>query len=586
MEQRVGGRIVLSPRPLARRAAALPAALLGHCPGRVRLERLLPLGSMLDEMRGAGDGARVDELLALSELLSRLRSQPAPAPVVAAAQVVATRRADAGAAGILLPARVDAELGEPVRAQLLAAGLGDYVDAASTLRLFLGDPANASLVPAAVNALASEVGALYHLPLPLRSSAEFHDVFPDAGDAECAYASALAGSRAWLARAVDDYFVNGGETAWVLRIPERSGAAGFLSLDDRAVHPATADRSALRGVAAALAVPSIAVLALPDLERLQIPANLAEPPAFRPQNPAPTFLPLSSPAEPTSSAPVTAPSPAAPEPLAAVLAAVLPLLEKHRPDVQLLLSLPLAHSSQTDFPALDPDALSAIAGVKQHPGGRALRHVQLLFPYLRAPGSALHSAVGAIAGLQAYVARRTGPWGSIAARPLVTDATPYPHVEQPDAVRLREDPGVGVLLRRRGLVSVDDERLVVPALHPDDYAGALEPRRFDGFRSAEVMRFLGFLRRQLRALGEVLLFEVDHRDARLRILLDRFFRQLHARGALRGALPEQAYALTERRAPDGVLAVDISIAPSFPIDRLRLTFADADGGWGLEVAGE
>jgi hypothetical protein len=121
MELLAGARIALTPRPVERRIAALEAAMLGHCPGRVRLDRLLQLRAALADMRAVGYGKTVDNLL------------------------------------------------------LLGAS-----------------------------------SELYNLPIPLQSSAEFHDIFPDALTATTEYASLLAGNRAWLAWAVDDFFANGG----------------------------------------------------------------------------------------------------------------------------------------------------------------------------------------------------------------------------------------------------------------------------------------------------------------------------------------------------------------------------------------
>ena len=65
--------------------------------------------------------------------------------------------------------------------------------------------------------------------------------------------------------------------------------------------------------------------------------------------------------------------------------------------------------------------------------------------------------------------------------------------------------------------------------------------------------------------------------------------ELHARGALRGARPEDAFRVVQHPAPEGVLRFDLEIAPAFPIDRIRLTFVhDRDTGGGtpsLEVTG-
>jgi len=501
MERLVGSRIVLTPRPFPRRETALEVAMLGHCPGRARLERLLAMTGALNDMRTAGFGATVDRLLA-----------------------------------------------------------GERAD-------------------------------LFDVPIPLRSSAEFHDIFPDTARTDTDYGSVIAGKRAWLAQAVDDFFANGGDLLWTVRIDETDidgdgGRSAFLPLPDSRLY----DADSLRGLDVALAIPSLGLLALPDLERLQIPANLPDIARVRLENPAPAFHPCSHDLDddhrerrhshelPTASAPLG---------FDALLAAILGPMTRHRPDVQCLLTLPLAYAADRGAPALDPNArrMLSTARSSNERGGHLLRHVQFLFPYLRGPRFSLRSPVGVVAGLQARTARQVGPWRSIAARAMATDALPWPRLSQAAAVALRNEPGIGVLRARDGRVSLDDERLVVPALPPSDYVGRPDAARLDGFRSGEIMRFLGFLRRQLRSLGEVLVFDTDPDDPRPRMLLHSFFRALHARGALRGALPEDAFRITASQPQEGALLFEIEIAPAFPIDSLHLTFANRDGNWRAEVSG-
>jgi len=225
--------------------------------------------------------------------------------------------------------------------------------------------------------------------------------------------------------------------------------------------------------------------------------------------------------------------------------------------------------------------------------GAGLKRIQLLFPYLRAPrpsvadrglapwapGADLTSPVGLVAGRQALVSRRDGVWRSIAGQALATAAVPYPPSEGRLALRLRERPGVGVLVQRQGRVELEDERLAVPALHVDDYADARDPSRFDGYRSGEIARFIGWLLRRLRRLGETLVFDLDPRDPRPRLLLEELFRHLHRAGALRGKVPEESFRIRPGQRPGNAIAYDIEIAPAFPIDRLRLTFANTDGEW-------
>lgn len=133
---------------------------------------------------------------------------------------------------------------------------------------------------------------------------------------------------------------------------------------------------------------------------------------------------------------------------------------------------------------------------------------------------------------------------------------------------------------------LDDERLVVPALHPDDYAHSRLHSRFDAFRSAEVMRFLGYLRRQLQQLGERLVFKTDYRDPTPRLALENFLGQLHRLGALRGKLPEDAFRVKQLQVQEGAAVFEIMLAPALPIDHIRLTFTNRHGEWQGELQDE
>ncbi len=434
---------------------------------------------------------------------------------------------------------------------------------------------------------AGERAGLHHVPLPLCAAAEFHDIFPDAARAPSDYVSILAGDRAWLAQAVDDFFANGGEKLWVIRLPEQgpSPHEHFLASDGSRLH----DQDGLRGLDVVLSIPSIGLVAFPDLERLQIPARLPDIPRVRLENPVPRFLPCGSELDDDHrerrhphELPVTHP----PLALERVLAGIVGPIARHRPDMQCLMTLPLAYSDTLDVPVLDPSARALLSGLRRRSDrdGQVLRHLQCLFPYLRGPRHRLCSAVGIVAGLQSQVAATSGPWRSMAARAMVTDALPWPRIGQATLVGLREDPGVALLRVRNGRVSVDDERLLVPALPQSDLAGR-ELARFNGYRSGELMRFLGFLKRRLQALGEQLVFDSDPDDPRPQRLLQDFLRSLHARGALRGALPQEAFRVTRRPASEGVLLFEIEIAPAFPIDRLSLTFINRGAGWHLEGPG-
>ena len=207
----------------------------------------------------------------------------------------------------------------------------------------------------------------------------------------------------------------------------------------------------------------------------------------------------------------------------------------------------------------------------------------MLFPYLRSPRYALRSTVGAVAGVIASSARRRGIWRSVAGIPLVTDGRPYPLLSMTQGIALRENPGIGVVQRRARQVLLDDERLAVPALQRNDYRPGVYGERLDDLRAGEVVRFIGFLVRQLKVLGESLIFNIGFDDPRPRLLLEKFFMGLYRQGALRGSLPEHAFSIRRAAVQEAVIAYDIEIAPAYPIDRIVLTFVNRNGQWLSEL---
>lgn len=488
----LGARVQLNPRPARQFRAALEVAMLGHCPGRVRIARLLQHTDLLNEIRQLGYNSRIDALHENSN------------------------------------------------------------------------------------------DTLTHLPVPLNSVAEFDDIFPDARTAGTQYRSVLAGDRAWLPQAVEDFFSNGGEKLWIIAVPEEAGIEAFLP-DERIPLYNTEE---LRGISILLILNRVGLFALPDLERLQIPAQLPDIPRMRLLNPSPEFVPCSANVdddhrERRNSTDIHNAS--EPVPTLSVLQKVLPLLEKNRSDMQCLWTLPLEYSKTLDSPNVNQTELQAIETAATKIGGHRLRQVQFLFPYLRSARRQLVTPVGLIAGIASSTARGKGIWRSIAGLPLITDGRPYPKLELAHVVALRNTPGVGVIQSRNGRVSLDDERLVVPALYKNDYVPGDSSERIEGFRSGEVVRFMGYLKRELQALGENLIFNVGTDDPRPRLVLEKFFLDLYRAGALRGSLPEKAFRIRQIRGQESVLAFEIEVAPTFPIDRLVLTFVNRDSEWVTEM---
>lgn len=421
---------------------------------------------------------------------------------------------------------------------------------------------------------------LFHLPVPIRSSQQLRKLFAGVDSGATSYTSELAGAGAWLPRAVDDFFANGGEKLWIVRVPESGGSAEFGLGGEQSLR----DLAGLRGVGVALAVDEIGLVALPDLERLLVPADLQDPDADELLREDPVFVPCGHATE--AGPPPQVPVAAAPPPgMLLVLRNLLHVLQKLRPDVTCLYTLPLSLQEVRDSLGPDSEALSAIAQVRDSAEGPALRRLQLLFPYLRGVDGHIHSAVGVVAGKQAAVAERHGPWRSIAGQRLDSAARPFPALTRQQEMKLREEPGLSILTVQDGRTLLTDERLCVPALHPGDYNNtALQRRALAGYRSAEISRFIGYLLRQLRDLGDAMIFQVDPRDPRPGILLNAYFDRLYRRGALRGARATDAYQVRRMPAGDSVMRFDIEIAPAFPIDHVRLAFSQDGERWQARTA--
>lgn len=431
--------------------------------------------------------------------------------------------------------------------------------------------------------------ALYRLPLPIVSLGQFRVLFPFAFDTPTEYVSVLAGNRAWLPAALQDFFEASTSLGreqlklWVIRVPEEEGAEAFLPLGGADLR----DPATLGAFERALLPRRAALIVLPDLERLQVPANMPDVPRLRLENPRPVFLPCGvelddAYRERRSAEEMALAHPPEPLPGAAVVAPIARTLARLRPDMLCLLAVPLAVAPEGELPVPAPGFLSYVGelaartiddGVAAAESATALRHLQLLYPYLRTAERPLSSPSGLIAGMQALVAQRHGPWRSIGERPLPARSLPWPALSQNEATALREAPGVTVLLRRNGENVVDDERLCMPCL-PLVALRLLsaERRRQEHWSSAEVMRFMGWLQRELRSLGERLVFDADARDPRPELALRAFFNRLHAQGALRGARPEDAFRLARRSEGESTLIFDIEIAPAYPLDLIRITF--------------
>ena len=71
-------------------------------------------------------------------------------------------------------------------------------------------------------------------------------------------------------------FANGGEKLWMVQIPEEAGLNGFLPERKLTIY----DTDTLYGVYTLMVLNGVGLIALPDLERIQLEQNLPDIPWF------------------------------------------------------------------------------------------------------------------------------------------------------------------------------------------------------------------------------------------------------------------------------------------------------------------
>jgi hypothetical protein len=418
---------------------------------------------------------------------------------------------------------------------------------------------------------------LYALALPIHSLAQLQLLFPqmqlaDATDPEQA--------RHWLPWAVQDYFAAGsgrgdGRLCWVIRVPEAEASDDVeAALDAFDARPAAVrhESAGWGPVELACSVENAGLLCMPDFERLLLPGRPADVARKRLPNASIEFHPCSRNLDDDHrERRYSEEMPPAPKDLRAVqrIRRIAGRLQAWRPDLQWLLALDADAENGQALPRPRPDLLAWLNGADAQ-ANPALAQVQFLFPMVYGIRRPLSSPGGLVCGHVVHRTSRDGVWRSVAGTPLSERLRPWPELDRTQRARLREAPGLGVLYRFGAFLQLDDERLVAPAFC--DHAGT-------ACRSGELVRFVGWLRRSLRRLGEEMVFTLDGRDPVVANMLDAFLNGLHRKGALRGVSPQDAFRITRLSNLPELIEYRIEIAPSFPVDALVVTFShqrDAD----------
>ena len=411
---------------------------------------------------------------------------------------------------------------------------------------------------------------LYNLPIPIYSLAEFLQLFSQEKSAAqenpaTLYRSRLAGSQLWLPAAVEDFFRYSGshvfKKLWVINVDQALAQQAFLPDEQNTTMDLRPDNAFIR----ALGLPRVGLMVMPDLERLQIPAHIEGVPHLRIANPVPQFLPCSTNLEDgvrerRNSEEMQ--QPPAPRNFGELMRQMLAAISRFRPDLRMLISLPLDRELLGELPQESRSALADINTLQKSQFAESLHRVQIIYPYVRDHRYRLMSASGLLAGKMAETVASKGAWRSVAGTPLAGSYEPFPRLSQQHIEVLRNDKSIGVLRSRLQKTELDDERL----------SGGVFGDQTEHARSGEISRFLGWLYRELEHMGHQLLFNVDPADPKPLIVLQDFFNRLHQLGALRGKTAEQAFSIQRLLSENdpSILIFIIDIAPAFPIDTIRL----------------
>lgn len=425
-----------------------------------------------------------------------------------------------------------------------------------------------------------EHDGLYDLPLPIRSLAQFQRLFPRAvadspvflsNEADVSDPSKQETVDDWMPWAVRDFFAAGpgqpdDRICWVIRVRKAGEEDEFDSIDLFDVNPSAVQHlpESWNAVELACSIESVGILVMPDFEKLLVPKNVFEAIEEQQAIPAPAFAPCSkSPAGGLNEGtrPSEMPDYEQRPDAGNRIRRIARRLQSWRPDMQWLLSLAPGIENGIALPG----PASAITTWLETEAGQLpeLAHVQFLFPLVYGDDRPLGSASGLMAGHIVHKTRSEGVWRSVAGMPLATHLSLWPEVGRKDRTSLRDGLGIGVLHATENDIRLDDERLAVNGFC--DQIGT-------ACKSGELMRFIGWLRRSLRDLGEDMIFQLDGRDPAVRNMLDAFFAELHRKGALRGAQTEDSYRLTNLSNMPNMILYRIEIAPSFPVDRFVVTF--------------
>lgn len=412
-----------------------------------------------------------------------------------------------------------------------------------------------------------------------------------------------------LSGAVRDFFRQGGRRCWVVSCgpaaPPPADEAGALAALDKllpgSLHPAEpSSRETWRGIGHLFGLPDVSIVCVPDLPFVLGLPTVADPPLPPEPVPVPQFLECSSPPpEPPTGA--LRKGPKAPrvgdvemERWREAAHRGVSFLKRYRPDVELILALPLpashaSHAGDTLRGLLDTQLLRTSLE-----NGLASAWLQLAWPWYagditRDRPEGISPADGALAGMLARNALLQGTFRSTAYAKPAGFLRLEPQLDRVALLRPLPAPrnAAGLNLTER-LCTFGQTPGGIALL--SDVTTTPDPQ----WRQGGVNRLIGAVRRSVQRIGEQFVFQPNGALTRrsLRYALEQMLQGYQDAGGLNGNgtpfyVRCSADTTTDNDEQNGRMIVEIGIEPVQAIDQITvvLSVGDASSG-GLGSAGE
>jgi uncharacterized protein len=458
------------------------------------------------------------------------------------------------------------------------------------------------------------VATLEDVPVPVDSWAVFDQLFAWEARSLSGSAGGESGdegrSDTYLGAAVRSFFAQGGQRCYVVRMgdpwPVTAARETRLAALERLIpgyvqrrvssHPL--DAASWHGIGHLLGLPEVSFLSLPDLPDAvsrdrPLPPVTIQVPAFPEQ-----FVECSEPApEPPPDRPVRLVQSPRCEPAgygdwANALNIVARFLQQWRREVQLVSAIPLPEpgtpAEQQLLPFLlegrfqrgdDEFPLTALADSLDISMGLSSAFVQLVYPWLRSPGSLnlpqqLENPEGVLIGILSRNALQRGTFRSAASAVLGDVYDLFPVISSIEA-----EAGISSPTLTRPQRLLDRISLLGPTPAGLRLLSDVTTSQDLDYRPASINRLVASLLRAARRLGEELVFESSGELlwSRIREALNSLLLNLYRAGALSGITPEAAFqvrcdrtTMTQQDLDLGRAIALIHFTPALPIEQITV----------------